>query len=90
MSRAFSYVLLLFVLSTSVVSLSRQVYVRAVVVFAQTSIDRLAPYLTDAEEEELLAQFRNVQRAEDYYAFYDRLLEIYEEHGLDHRSTAPL
>ena len=89
-SRAFPYVLVLYVFSTTGVTLSRHFYVKAVVVFAQSSIDRLAPYLTDAEEEELLAQFRNVQGATDYYAFYDRLLEIYEAHGLDHRSVPPL
>ena len=89
-SRVFAYVVVLAVLSFAAVSFFRDIYVAAVVVYAESSIDRLAPYLTDAEEEELVAQFRNVRGAEDYYAFYSRLLEIYEAHGLDHRSVPPL
>ena len=90
LSRTFLYLFLLYTFATSAVSLSRQFYIRAIVVYSQSSIDRLAPHLTNAEEEELLAQFRSVQSAEDYYSFYGRLLDIFEAHGLDHRSDPPL
>ena len=90
LSRTFLYLFLLYALSFSAVAYSRQVYMRAIITYAESSLDRLAPHLTEAEEEELLAQFRSVQSAEDYYAFYRRLLETYEQHGLDHRSVPPL
>lgn len=89
-SRIFFYVVFLIAIANSVISISRNAYIGAVTVYAQTSVDRLAPYLTEADEEELLAQFRNVRGAEDYYTFYARLLKLFETHGLDHRSIPPL
>ena len=88
--RVLLYLSLVFVASNSAINASRHIYVREIVVYVYSSIDRLAPFLTDAEEEELLAQFRNVRGSEDYYAFYDRLLETYEAHGLDPRGRPPL
>jgi len=83
-------VILFTVLFACVVMYTRISYVNRVITYAQTSIDRLAPFLTNQEEEELLAEFRSVRSAEDYYKFYDRLLKLYSDHGIAHRSVRPL
>ena len=44
-SRLFLYGFLLYTISSSAIFLSRHAYVRGVVVYAESSIDRLAPYL---------------------------------------------
>ena len=89
-SRIFFYAFVLIAIANIGISISRNAYISAVTVYAQTSIDRLAPYLTEAEEEKLLAQFRNVRGTADYYTFHAGLLKLFEAHGLDHRSTPPL
>lgn len=78
------------VLSSCVVLFTQISYVNRVITYAHKSIDRLAPFLTDQEKKELLAEFRSVNSAEDYYKFYDKLLKLYSDHGIDHRSVRPL
>lgn len=65
-------------------------YTNRVILFAEVSIDRLAPFLTDQEEEELLASFRSVRSAADYYLFYDRIIALHEANRLPHHSVPPL
>ncbi len=83
-------VLVFTVLSTCAVVYTRISYVNRIITYAQTSIDRLAPFLTDQEEEELLAEFRSVRSAEDYYKFYDRLLKLFSDHGIASYGVRPL
>jgi len=78
------------VLSSSVIEITRISYINRVVTYAHNSIDRLAPFLTHQESKELLAEFRNVRSAEDYYKFYDKLLRLYSKNGIAHRSVRPL
>ena len=75
---------------TCFVSVMRLTYVRGVITYAQTTIQRLAPHIDEQEEEELLAQLRSVRESEDYYAFYERLQQRLKNFQLKDYGRKPL
>ena len=75
---------------TCFVSMTRLAYVRAVVTYAQTTIQRLAPHIDEQEEEELLARLRSVRNAEDYYSLYGNIQERLKAFKLEDYGSKPL
>ena len=75
---------------TSYVSFSRIIYTRAVIIYAQSTIARIAPHIDDQREEVLWAQLRSVRSAEDYYSFYDELQGELAQFDLEDFGEKPL
>ena len=69
-------------LSFSLILSVRISSINNIITYTQTNIDRLAPMLTEQEEEELLAEFRSVKNAEDYYKFHSKLLKLSSDHHI--------
>ena len=70
------------VLSSLAVGITSISYNNRIITYTQTSIDRLAPFLTEQEEEELLAEFRSVKDAKDYYTLHEKLLKLSSKHNV--------
>jgi hypothetical protein len=72
------------------ISMTRLTYIRAVITYAQTTIQRIAPHIDDQTEERLLAQFRSVRNASDYYAFHDEIQNLLKSLNMEDYGTKPL
>src|SRR5436190_13657044 len=72
------------------VASTRARYVRAVILYANSTIQRIAPYIDDKTEKQLWAQYRSIRNAKDYYAFYDSLQAHLKQFGIPDYGVKPL
>ena len=61
----------------------RQTYVNGVATFAEKTLDRIAPFIDEQQEEELLSEFRGVTSKAEYKEFRSRLLSICKQNGVE-------
>lgn len=80
----------IFVLGNTIVSLMRESYIRGTIIYAHTTIERLAPYIGEEQEKYLISHFRSVREADDYYKFHSRLLKLLKENSLPNYGNKPL
>lgn len=64
--------------------------VNSVVTYVQVSLDRIRPYESQETIYKLQAEFREIESAEDYYQFYEKLEAILKSHGLSSKSSKPI
>ncbi|XQU09212.1 hypothetical protein P4544_05400 [Halomonas sp. LY9] len=65
-------------------------YVNRVIIYVDTSLDRLAPYESQEKIIELRAKFREVQTTSDYHSLYSEIEGLILDNGLESRSQPPL
>ncbi|MCK8135898.1 hypothetical protein [Pseudoalteromonas sp. 2CM28B] len=65
-------------------------YANRIVVYVDTSLDRLAPHVEPIKVLELRARFREVKSAEDYYALYEQIESLLKVNKLESLAVEPL
>lgn len=88
--RIFQVINLAVLVSLVIYMVTQNSYVNRVIIYVDTSLDRLAPYESEETITELRAEFREVQTASDYHSLYAEIESLILENGLESRSQPPL
>lgn len=88
--RVFRVLNLAILVSVIIYMVTQNSYINRVIVYVDTSLDRLAPYESQEKITELRAEFREVQAASDYHSLYAEIEALMLDNGLESRSQPPL
>lgn len=88
--RVFRVLNLAVLVSLVIYMVTQNSYVNRVIIYVDTSLDRLSPYESQEKITELRAKFREVQTASDYHSLYAEIEGLILDNGLESRSQPPL